>query len=245
MTASELTELFIAAAEIDRRLPIYVKPAEMKSLSLPFVHLFEDRRGWEPADMINGEVMTDEEGNEIDFETRLRLKAMFKDKLKVGDKGRRDLETEMLQRSDKISPEDVTLWEKANELICLVDNVDQRRALLHWAIAMAGGKSFAKWCRENKILRETGRWRKEKALKAISLALSCVEGVSKREIPQLGDLPNRAEKDDIPVNIGKSRSWMAEGSRPLVCDFDFELQEFEWANEQNARRRAREKRKAA
>jgi len=46
MNATEVQELFIAAAEIDRRLPIQVRPSPVKSMSLPYVYDWADVNGW-------------------------------------------------------------------------------------------------------------------------------------------------------------------------------------------------------
>lgn len=248
MNVAEVHELFVRAAEIDRRLPIFVRPATLKSMNLPFVASFEDRLWWEPADMAGGEIIRDSKGRVLSEAMRKKLKKVLGDQLEFGDKGRRAIEADQFWNGSRVTPDEVAIWERANDLVRLVPVENQRRALLHWAIAIAGGRPFARWCRDEGILRETGRWRKEKALKAINAKLSCVSGVSKREIHHFDDLPNRAEKDDIPVNISDPRrefKWAAEGARPLVCDIDRDLQEFSWAEEQNARRRAREKRKAA
>lgn len=46
MTREEISELFIQAAEVDRRLPNTARPARIKSMSLPFVHDQKDMNGW-------------------------------------------------------------------------------------------------------------------------------------------------------------------------------------------------------
>mgnify|MGYP000865197360 CR=1 FL=1 len=208
MTADELQELFIEAALIDRRIPNTARPAQMKSMSLPYVADWADMLGW-------GAERLDEERKD------------FWDHI-----GRR------------LNPADMTLWERASDLITRVSDQSQRRCLLHWSIAKAGGRPFSQWCRKiERIHEETGRRRKDRALLDILAQQSCVNGSSKHELDFAALLPQDADPGINTVNIGKSRSWMAEGSRPLVCDFDFELQEFEWANEQNARRRQREQQK--
>lgn len=246
MNLLEVEELFIEAASIDRRLPINVRPAQVKSLSLPFVHSFEERLGWEPADMAAGEIIRDSKGRQISEARRRKIKEMLEDRLELGDKGRRAIEAELFWQGARVTPEEVTTWERANELIRLVANENHRKALLHWAKAKAGGRPFAQWCRREGLLPETGRWRKNEAAKAIILAHSCVDDVSKHQNVDLSTLPERGEISDKSVIIGQSRSWMAEGSRPLICDFDSDLGNFDWATDQNERRRQREaKRKQA
>lgn len=46
MTHEEIIELFIGAAEIDRRLPNTARPAVLKAQALPYFHDQEDIRGW-------------------------------------------------------------------------------------------------------------------------------------------------------------------------------------------------------
>jgi hypothetical protein len=210
MTVEELTELFIAAAEIDRRLPNTARPAQMKSMSLPYVADYNDMLGW-------GSERLEEE------------RADFWDNV-----------------AKRLNPNDVTLWERASDLITRVSDQSQRRCLLHWSIAKAGGRPFSQWCRKvERIHEETGRRRKDRALLAILAHDNCVSGDHKRELDFAALLPQDPDPGINTVIIGKSRAWMAEGTRPLICDFDSDLGEFAWAEEMNARRRAREKRKAA
>jgi hypothetical protein len=205
MTADEIHELFIAAAEIDRRLPNTARPAQIKSMSMPYVFDWMDKLGW-------GSERLDEERKE------------FWDNL-----------------SNRLNPNDVTLWERASELIRTVGNQGQRRALLHWSAAKAGGRPFAQWCRKvEKIHEETGRRRKDRAVLSIISAQSCVSGASTHELDFAALLPNEPETPHIEVIIGQSRSWMAEGSRPLICAFDAGLKEYAWADRENERRRQRD-----
>jgi hypothetical protein len=208
MTADEITELFITAAEIDRRIPNTARPAQMKSMSLPFIHTFADMNGW-------GSERHDDE--------------------------RRDFWENVARR---LNPNDVTLWERASDLIRLVENESQRRCLLHWSMAKAGGRPFSQWCRKvEHIHEETGRRRKDRAVVAIVAHDNCVTGQSKHELDFAALLPVGPEISDISVNIEESRrefKWAADGSRPLACDIDRDLHEFSWAEEQNARRRQRE-----
>ncbi|MCZ4500971.1 MAG: hypothetical protein JWQ74_3526 [Marmoricola sp.] len=46
MTAEEITELFIRAAETDRRLPNTARPARLKAQALPYVYDYKDMAGW-------------------------------------------------------------------------------------------------------------------------------------------------------------------------------------------------------
>lgn len=46
MTHDEIAELFIHAAEVDRRLPDTARPAKLKAQALPYVHDHVDQAGW-------------------------------------------------------------------------------------------------------------------------------------------------------------------------------------------------------
>lgn len=210
MTADEVIELFVQAAEIDRRIPNTSRPAQVKSMSLPYVADFNDMLGW-------GSERLEQE------------RADFWDNV-----------------AKRLNPNDVTLWEKASDLIRHVPDQSQRRCLLHWSMAKAGGRPFSQWCHKVEgIHQETGRRRKDRAVLAIISHDNCVSGQSKHELDFAALLPQDPDPGINTVIIGKSRAWMAEGTRPLICDFDSDLGNFEWAEEMNARRRAREKRKAA
>lgn len=212
MTAEEVQELFIQAAEIDRRLPISAGPSKAKSMSLPYVHDWADINGW-------------------DSEDKKAREWAWLDPMQL-----------------KIRPEQVTLWERANTLVRLVENDSQRRCLLNWAIAKAGGLPFSVWCRnDERIHEETGRRRKDRAVFSILKQNTRVDGLSTHALTFEGLLPSEGEIGHISVNIEPVHAWIEPGSKPLACDFDFELEKFDWAAEQNKRRRQREekRRKAA
>lgn len=46
MTPEQIAELYIQAAEVDRRLPQTAKPARVKAMTLPFIHDQKDMNGW-------------------------------------------------------------------------------------------------------------------------------------------------------------------------------------------------------
>ncbi|CDM57509.1 MULTISPECIES: hypothetical protein [Rhizobium] len=46
MTHDEIAELFIHAAEVDRRLPNTARPARLNAQALPYVHDHVDQAGW-------------------------------------------------------------------------------------------------------------------------------------------------------------------------------------------------------
>jgi hypothetical protein len=213
MTAEEVQELFIQAAEIDRRLPISAGPSKAKSMSLPYVHDWADINGWDSEDK------------------KAREWAWLD------------------PDQQKIRPDQVTLWERANTLVGLVENDSQRRCLLNWAIAKAGGVPFSVWCRKDeRIHEETGRRRKDRAIFSILKKNISVNGNSTHVSTFESLLPTAAEIGDICVNIEEPRtSWASPENLTFGCDFDTDLGNFDWAETQNKRRRQREekRRKAA
>lgn len=141
MNELEIRELFIRGALIDSRLPHAARPARLKSQSLPFMHTIEDKAGWEAADFILGEVRKDSRGVELQQRIREMIKKNAKDQLPYGDRGRLDLEAANFWDGDRITPEQVSEWERCNELMRLVSRVRNRRCL--WAYAQAQAKVLA------------------------------------------------------------------------------------------------------
>lgn len=210
MIIEELTELFIHAAEVDRRLPVKVGPQSDKSMSLPFVHDRADKNGW-------GSDRLEEERQEF-FERIARW----------------------------VSADDVSSWERALDLMLMVPDDSQRRCLWHWSIAKAGGWPFAKWCRKREdIHEETGRRRKDRALFCILTRINCVNGDFTHENDAIDLLPVGAEISDKQSIIGAVTAWIAPGYRPEFCDIDRDLERYDWAEEQNARRRERDRKRRA
>ncbi|MNI83621.1 hypothetical protein D3C73_1404490 [compost metagenome] len=133
------------------------------------------------------------------------------------------------------------LWQAAMELIKLCANECHRRALWAWARSEAGGKSFAKWCREVEgISRQVGNYRKKSAILQITRAFDR-KPLQHNDIAQTEALTNTPETDDKRSTI---EVWRPEESKP-VCGFDESLRDFSWADMQNQRRREREARKRA
>lgn len=49
MNEGQIIELFVKAAEVERKLPNTAKPATMKAMNLGYVHSFADMNGWDQA----------------------------------------------------------------------------------------------------------------------------------------------------------------------------------------------------
>jgi len=50
LTHEEIIEIFIRAAEVDRKLPGTGGPAKLKAVNIGYVHSFADMNGWDQAD---------------------------------------------------------------------------------------------------------------------------------------------------------------------------------------------------
>lgn len=153
MNETNIAELFIQAAETERKLP------EVKGLRvsygryvLPWVHSVSD---------VNG---------------RGRTNVPAKDKRDPkGEKliGADDPieEWRMAWLTDwgkRATKEQVAGWEACLRITSeFLVKPGERRALWAWAIAKSGGKSFAKWCRSEGISEMTGHRRKNRALTSI------------------------------------------------------------------------------
>jgi hypothetical protein len=65
------------------------------------------------------------------------------------------------------SREAITTWEQASELIKLVTHEGHRRCLLAWAMAMAGGRPFVRFCEGENLQEDRARRWKNKAIARI------------------------------------------------------------------------------
>lgn len=237
MNKSDLAELFTKAAAVDRRLPISDKPAELRAQQIPYVHDEADQRGWFP---VSGRTKSERIAN------RKKLKCF----LKEGDIGRYAEERmKMLDpEHQRILPEDVTDWETVNEYLWLVTDEGNRKALLNWAKAKAGGRPFNKWCKSQGIHEMTGTRRKDRALGVISAHLTRMASQND-EIDVFALLPTPPFFEHISDNISrdieepKPGTWMDDlAFSPIEHP---EARDFTWAEKRNEARREREKKRKA
>jgi hypothetical protein len=138
---------------------------------------------------------------------------------------------------------EISQAEETQTWLRFVDDENERLCLVSWARCMASNAFFQDWCRSQRISRETGRRRKERAILRIMLGLDC-KVLQHNEIDLSSLLQDQGEISDIDANIGEgATAWMSTKNRPMACDFDSDLSNFDWARKQNERRRAREKKK--
>jgi hypothetical protein len=179
---------------------------------------------------------------------RLKAQALpyvndWQDKLGWGSEA---LEEERLafwdSRSTRLRKEDISKWELANALIVLIPNAGKRRALWHWSIAKAGGRSFAKWCRNVEHVHPmTGDWRRRSAIECIFRAFAR-KTLQHNKNDDEGSFTKQVEKRDNSdiITNDAPKSWMAHGAKPMACDFDSDLGNFNWAERRNEMRRQRD-----
>jgi hypothetical protein len=224
MNAIEIADLFIKAAVIDGRLPINAKPKKLKGSWVPFIH--------------------DENDVKSRIKTYLRDEHLHKDDDPFNDWVNRFWDAD----DRRLEPEDVALWERANDLITLIADEGNRRALWAWAASKVGtleahvtktrnaskmmGKvkltshkrtnkdvSFAAWCRSQGIHEMTGSRRKYRAIAVIEQHL--VRGSSSNNgSGDFGVLPVGPVFEHISDMIGAG-SISEEGLRSIMDDTAF------------------------
>lgn len=144
MSPEEVSERFIEAAELEKRLPKAgtTPRGDGAGYILPWVHSETDIRG-------RGKTPGDQ--------------------LTPGDDPLRQWRDEFWAGNAPLSSAEMGRWEEAMDWVRLrLDDPKERRALWHWAIAKAGGKPFTQWCRREGIAVETGRRRKNRAILRIA-----------------------------------------------------------------------------
>lgn len=228
MNKAEIADLFIKAAWIDGRLPIDARPKRLKGSWIPFVHTEEDVKSRIKTGISFGD---------------------FKEHLHADDDPFEDwLQKMWAEENQRLKPEDLAMWERANELIVLVSDEGNRRALWAWArakcdmltahqnkIRIASAKmtrqklkihkrtrkavSFAFWCKAEGIHEMTGTRRKDRAIAIIEQQL--VRGTSSNNVTDgFGVLPVGAVFEHISDMIGAG-SVSEEGLRSVMDDTAF------------------------
>lgn len=210
MNKAEIADLFIRAAWVDSRLPIDAKPKTLKGASLPFYHSQEDIMERRATGIRSGK---------------------HREHLLPGDDPLEEWRVSFWEKlENRISREDVRKWELANELITLVADEANRRALFAWAKSKVGtleaaqlkarittrkfgcqkltahkrthkDVSFTAWCRAEKIHEMTGSRRKNRAIAIIEQQL--VRGSSQNaRSDEFGVLPVGPVFEHISDMIG-------------------------------------------
>lgn len=244
MNREQIANLFIRAAFVDTKLPIDARPKRLKGASLPFFHTEAD---------VNGRRMTGiSHGKE-------------REHLLPGDDPLAEWRTAFIQGlEDRISRNDVRLWEVANDLMTLVADEGNRRALWAWAKSKVGtleaerhvvrqsqkfgmmkvykktdkDVSFAAWCRSEGIHEMTGSRRKNRAIDVLEQYL--VRGASSNdETGYFGVLPVGPVFEHISDNIAADAPSKRDKNFERDADTVFakESKVFDWREYRNERRR--------
>lgn len=245
MNIREIQDRLIGAETVMRELSEgRVGPAPLRAQQLPYVHSESDMRNW-------GHRRGDKRSADPKAEAcRLR---------KEDEEAYSIFRQEFWEQFDPgPTPEDVSVANQVKEWIMLVDDDGERRALQAWVRAMAGGRSFARWCKNiEHIAVMTGRRRKNRAVVKILAQLSGKRDLhdENREIRVLpvaheisdvsGTLTSDADGHETGLN-----SWAdgeafqplfytpVKGTREVETDGDFT-----WAKRRNEVRRQREAKK--
>lgn len=219
MNIGEIAEKFIRAAEVERASREHVGPKPLRAQALPYVHSYADKAGW-----------------------------------------RKELGDKLERGADPLAEERKAFWERMGltptseeiaeldglyDLLMIVEDDGQRRALLAWARSKVGGKSFRRWCFQVEgIHPETGRRRKDRALTRISAHLSRSDvqnsNIARSPLlhsgPEFGDVLDTVEED-----VGRREglnNWAADDAfSPFLADGKHD---FSWSAKRNERRRQRE-----
>jgi hypothetical protein len=173
------------------------------------------------------------------------------DKLGWGSKRLEEERKEFWERLGLMpSAHEISELEILRAWLLSVTDAAERRALLAWARAKAGGMKFKRWCfKVEHIHPETGRRRKDRALARIQAQLDG-RTIQHDEMREIRVLPKEPEIGDIPDRIGpeagerrEANCWAAEDA--LVRTFIPDIADFSWAAKRNERRRQREARRRA
>ncbi|MCK4207183.1 hypothetical protein J3U99_20655 [Brucella pituitosa] len=263
MTEIQVTELFIHAAIVDSRLPDIGRPARLKAQALPYFHTQAEKKDWIPADYVHGEPIRGKSVHE-----RLRLKRIADDKLELDDGGRPEMERERFWAglSTRLQAEDISIWERANELIRLVSRERNRRCL--WAYAMAQAKvlkvatgehkhkrlSFSKWCATiEDIHRNYGKVCAGTAIAEISGKLASkglqpnekARNCTLRLTPEISDIRDKMEASaSRDYNTFTTDGWVVKDRERALQRFDEKLIYVDMADLRNRRRRKQYSNKA-
>jgi hypothetical protein len=143
-----------------------------------------------------------------------------------------------------VSRSDYDRWQEVRRwIIELLTDPPERRALSAWAISVAGGRPFSRWCRHvEHIARQTGYRRVSRAIERIGFALEPGITTGNSDMSLLQSGPQIGMEDGKMAERMSITSWMADDARPTE---DIEARDLAWSQNQNARRAERERRRRA
>lgn len=253
ITIRDIQDSLIGAESVIRELSLgRVGPAPLRGQALPYVHSETDMRNW-------GHRRGEKRSKATDANA-CRLLPEDDDAHSIY---RREFWDGFVEPP---SSGEISEAHRILDLVMVVDDDGERRALRAWSYAMAGGRPFARWCkRVEKIAVMTGRRRKNRAVEKILAHLA-----SKRDLHDENGLervlPVTPEIRDVSGTLTSATQGHETGLNSWASDDAFQPfmivhevydsgakrisiptqpSEFTWADKRNERRRQREKRKAA
>jgi hypothetical protein len=214
MTRDQIEELFIQAAETDRRLPDTASPKRLKAQAIEYYHTQADVSGW---------------GAERYAEERADFLSHKTTRLRNSDVTKWELANAL-----------IVLVGRSRDRHCLWGWAIAKaggKSFSKWCregFRDASGNLV-------RFSRNYALERKNRAVLEITLALDC-KPLQHNENSGFASLQQEAEIGHKYLNIANDAPtyWRAPDARPMACDFDRGLQSFEWADLQNERRRQRE-----
>lgn len=227
MNTGEIAEKFIRAAEVDRNNKEHVGPAPLRAQQLNYVHDHADKNGWGKSPLAR-------------IVKRGRL--IQGDWLDANEDPLADERKRFWERMG-LTPtaEEVRELDGLYDLLMLVEDDGQRRALLAWSRSKAGGKAFRRWCFQVEgIHPETGRRRKDRALARISAQLvrRDVQNNDNAHSPLLHGGPEISDVSaTLEEDAGKREglnTWVSDDA--IIADLP-SLRDFSWASKRNEHRR--------
>lgn len=242
MNIREIQDRLIGAESVMRELSEgRVGPAPLRAQQLPYVHTRTDMNGWGKKPGEKDQLLKE------DADAHSIFRREFWEQFDPGP-----------------TPEDISLANQVKAWVMLVDDDGERRALQAWVRAMAGGRSFARWCRNvEHIAVMTGRRRKNRAVEKILAQLSGKADLHCENDPE-GVLPVAPEISDVSPILASNASgeetgltswWADDAFQPFIKvrevinehiaiqTVDAPQSEFNWAKRRNEIRRQREAKK--
>lgn len=219
MTPEQIEELFIAAAETDRRLPSSgERPATLKAQAIPYFHSQIDVQGW------GGERYQQERADFLSNRTT---------RLRTSDVSRWELCNELMRFVPRERDRRcLWAWAMSEAKTLRLPVVEDGEMIMKRA-------SFSRWCKDvERIHRNTGTHRKD-------AAVSCIVAIFVRntlaDIRKLQNttLQNTPEISDKQVIIGADREWTWTAPDAFSSEFP-KASRFNPDKVRNEQRRARE-----
>ena len=224
MTPEQISDLFVSAAETERRLPSTgERPARLKAQAIPYVNDQADMNGW---------------GGERYEEQRLSFWDNMRSRPSSSDVSEWELANELIAYVPKVEHRHALwAWSRAQagtlkRVVPTDDGVEFVKM------------GFGKWCRDvAHIHRNTGTQRKILAVSCIAAIFlrNTLLDIRKLQFATLQDTPETGHKG---VNIGSPREWTWTAPDAFSSEYP-KASRFDPMKARNEARRERDKRRQA